>query len=144
MSDRRTFLGNAAAAAVIAKISPLRSFWFVSDGPETIHPTISDREKAGLRGSVKQCTEETIISGVQDRPEIRFSQTTEYDPDGRILSTANISKDGSKGWVTTNTYDDNGRLTKTTSGNATETGTETLYAKDRRTMASDERDSGVG
>jgi hypothetical protein len=52
MSDRRTFLGNAAAAAVIAKISPLRSFGFTSDGPETIHPTMSDREKAGLRGPV--------------------------------------------------------------------------------------------
>jgi YD repeat-containing protein len=129
MSDRRTFLGNAAAAAVIAKISPLRSFGFTSDGPETIHPTMSDREKAALHGSVKECTEETIISGIEGRPEIRSSQTTVYDPDGRILSTSLGSTDGSK-WVSTNIYDDNGRLTKTISGNATEPGTETLYAYD--------------
>ena len=138
MSDRRTFLGNAAATAIIAKISQLRSFGFTSDGPETIHPIMSDREKAGLRGSVKQCTEETINPGVQGGPEIRFSQTTEYDPDGRILSTS-VGTDGSK-WVTTNIYDDNGRLTKTISGNATDTahgaadptepGTETLYTYD--------------
>lgn len=140
MSDRRTFLGNAAAAAIIAKISPLRSFWFIADGPETIHSTISDREKAGLRGSVKQCTEETITPGVQGGAEIRFSQTTEYDPDGRILSTSRGSTDDGWKWVTTNTYDDNGRLTKTISGIAivtadgaaapTEAGTETLYAYD--------------
>ena len=99
MSERRTFLGNAAAAAVIAKISPLRSFGFTSDGQKTIHPTISDREKEGLRGSVKQFTDETIIPGVQGGPEIRFSRTVEYDPDGRILSA---SADGSK-WVSTNT-----------------------------------------
>ncbi|HEX8882850.1 MAG TPA: hypothetical protein VF749_22565, partial [Candidatus Acidoferrum sp.] len=63
-------------------------------------------------------------------PEIKFSQTTEYDLDGRILSTSSINPDGSKAWVTTNTYDDNGRLTKTVSGTATETGTGTLYAYD--------------
>ena len=51
MSDRRTFLGNAAAAAVIARISPLRSFGFTSDGPETIHSAMSDREKAVAQSS---------------------------------------------------------------------------------------------
>ena len=131
MSDRRTFLGNAAAAAIIAKISPLRSFGFTSDGPETIHPTMSDREKAGLRGPVKQYTEETIIPGVQGGPEIRFSETTEYDPDGRILSTSRGSTDGSK-WVTTKTYDADGRLDKTSSGKSGEPATESIYTYDER------------
>jgi YD repeat-containing protein len=129
MSDRRTFLENAAAAVVMTKISSLRSFGFATDGPEKIDPRVSDREKAGLRGPVKQYTEETITPGVQGDPEMRFSQTTEYDPDGRILSTSRISTDGSK-WVTTQTYDADGRMTKTISGNASEPGTETLYTYD--------------
>ena len=91
---------------------------------------MSDREKAGLRGPVKEYTEETIFPGVQGRPETRFSETMEYDPDGRILSTSRgPGTDGSK-WVSTNIYDDNGRLTKTICGLATEPGPETLYAYD--------------
>jgi hypothetical protein len=50
MSGRRTFLGNSAAAVVMTKISSLRSFGFTTEGSETINPTMSDREKAGLRG----------------------------------------------------------------------------------------------
>ena len=47
MGDRRTFLGNAAAAAVIAKISPLRSFGFTSDGPQRFIPQCLTVKKPG-------------------------------------------------------------------------------------------------
>lgn len=123
MSDRRTFLGNAAAAAVMTKFSSLRSFRFAMDGPETIDPAMSDREKAGLRGPVRY-VEETILPDGS-----KYSTTTEYGPDGKLLATRTSQPDGSE-WVTTQTYDADGRLTKTISGNASEPDTETLYAYD--------------
>jgi YD repeat-containing protein len=123
MSDRRTFLGNAAAAALMTKISSLRSFGFATDGPETIDTTMSDRGKAGLRGPVRTCIKEITY------PTGKCLTTTEYSTDGRVLTTRTTQPDG-PGWVTTHTYDADGRLTKTTSGNASGPDTETLYAYD--------------
>jgi hypothetical protein len=125
MSGRRTFLGNAAAAAVITKISSLKSFGFETEDSETINPTISDRDTAGLRGPVKTCIEET--TGPRD--DRKYSTTTEYSPDGRLLTTRNANSDGSE-WVSTHTYDVNGRLEKTVSGKIGEPGDESLYAYD--------------
>jgi hypothetical protein len=45
---------------------------------------ISDRDKAGLRGPVKICVEESIYPAKGDPPERRFATTTEYTLDGRI------------------------------------------------------------
>ena len=67
MSDRRTFLENAAAAIVMTKISSLRSFRFAMDGPEKIDPRMSDREKAGLRGPLRTYVEETILPDCASR-----------------------------------------------------------------------------
>jgi hypothetical protein len=39
MNGRRTFLGNSAAAVVMAKISSLRPFGFGTEGQETIDRT---------------------------------------------------------------------------------------------------------
>ena len=47
---------------------------------------VSDREKAGLRGPVKTCTEETTVKD-SDGTEGKFSDTTEYDASGRIIAT---------------------------------------------------------
>lgn len=124
MGSRRTFLGNAAAAAVITKISSLRSFRFATESSETIRPTISDREKAGLRGPVRTCVEETGAL-----PSSKFSTTTKYSPDGRLLTSRNANPDGS-GWVRALTYDDDGRLAKTVSGKIGEPGDESVYAYD--------------
>jgi YD repeat-containing protein len=125
MSGRRTFLGNSAAAVVMTKISSLRPFGFATEGSETINPTMFDCEKAGLRGPVKTCVEErpALPNG------IKYSTTTEYSPDGRLLTTRNTSSDGS-GWFTKQTYDADGRLTKTVSGKMGEPGDELLYAYD--------------
>ena len=122
MSGRRTFLGNAAAAAVITKISSLKSFGFKTEDSETINPTMSDREKAGLRGPVKTCIEET--TGPPDG--MKYSTTTEYSPDGRLLTTRHTGSDGTE-WTKTQSYDADGRLTKTSWGKV---GDESLYAYD--------------
>jgi YD repeat-containing protein len=122
MSGRRTFLGNAAAAAVITKILSLKSFGFATEGQETINPTKSDRDKAGLRGPVKTCIEET--NGPRD--DRKYSTTTEYSPDGRLLTTRHTGSDGTE-WTKTQSYDADGRLTKTSWGKV---GDESLYAYD--------------
>jgi YD repeat-containing protein len=133
MSGRRTFLGNAAAAVVITKISSLRSFGFATEGPETIDPTKSDREKAGLRGPVEQCIEETIIppSPSREYPETRFTSTTKYDPTGRILHVNSTLADGTKlmGYYS---YDSQGRLVKTTNDQPSGPPIETNYTYDER------------
>jgi YD repeat-containing protein len=126
MSDRRTFLGNAAAAAVIRKISSMRPFGFGTERQETIDPTISDCAKAGLRGPVKICVEET--TGPPDGRG-KYSTTTEYDPDGRLLTTRYTNSDGSE-WLTAQIYNADGRLQKITSGKVGEPGDELLYAYD--------------
>jgi YD repeat-containing protein len=125
MSGRRTFLGNAAAAAVITKISSLRSFGFETKNSATIGPTISDRDKAGFRGPVRTCLEETTTLPNSSK----YSTTTEYSPDGRLLSSRNTNSDGT-GWIKTQTYDAEGRLTKTIWGKIGEPGDESLYAYD--------------
>lgn len=72
-------------------------------------PTVSDREKAGLRGSVEECTVETITPpGPTSRPW-RLVTTTKYYPDGRIYQFGYINNDGSKG-VESLTYDTKGHL----------------------------------
>jgi hypothetical protein len=125
MSGRRTFLGKSAAAVVMTKISSLRSLGFAAEGSETIHPTMSDREKAELRGPVKTCVEERTALPDGNR----YSTTTEYRPDGGLLTSHGVNSDGSE-WVSTQTYDADGRLTKTISGKMGEPGNEVLYAYD--------------
>lgn len=85
---------------------------------------MSDREKAGLRGPVRTCVEETIVSDGS-----KYLTTTEYSSDGRLLALRNTYSDGSE-WVTTQTYDADGHLAKTISGKMGEPNAETLYAYD--------------
>jgi len=84
---------------------------------------MSDREKAGLRGPVKTCLEETIY------PTGKYMNTMEYGTDGRVLTIRTTQEDGSE-WVSTNLYDTNGHLVKTVSGKLGELGTEMRYDYD--------------
>jgi hypothetical protein len=69
----------------------------------------SDRERDGLRGPVRSCTEErTFDFG-------KAVTTTEYDPDGRILSQRTVNADGSES-VHTKSYDTEGRLLRSSWG----------------------------
>jgi YD repeat-containing protein len=126
MSDRRTFLGNAAAAVVMAKIPSLTSFGFATDGPKTIGATMSDREKAGLRGLVRTYVEGTILPDGSKHP---ITTECEYSPDGKFLATRTSQSDGSE-WVTTQTYDADGRLVKIIWGKIGEPNHEVLYRYD--------------
>jgi YD repeat-containing protein len=82
---------------------------------------MSDRDKAGLRGPVKACADEIIPADGR-----KYSTTTEYGPDGRLLVMRGTSLDGSE-WVTTQTYDAEGRLIKMVSHQADEPSTESLF-----------------
>jgi YD repeat-containing protein len=85
---------------------------------------MSDREKAELRGPVKTCVEETILPDGS-----KSLTTTEYSPDGRLLTFRTTNSDGSE-WVTAQTYDADGHLAKTISGKMGEPNAETLYGYD--------------
>jgi len=60
---------------------------------------MSDREKAGLHGPVRTCVEETILP--DGKPHLA---TTEYDPDGRLLTFRFTNSEGT-GWGTAKIYD---------------------------------------
>ena len=52
---------------------------------------MSDREKAGLRGPVQQCTEGTLFLQLRIFPLATYFTTTKYNPeDGRILQVHNL------------------------------------------------------
>jgi hypothetical protein len=84
---------------------------------------MTDREKAGLRGPVKTCVEEIV------NPTGAISLAFEYAADGRLLICRQTNPDGSE-WLTTNTYDADGRLTKTVWGKSGDPSTVWLYTYD--------------
>jgi YD repeat-containing protein len=95
--------------------------------------SMSDRDKAGLRGPVKTVLNEQPFSGA-DGQQFLTSTTTEYAPDGRILELRIGNSDGSI-WVTNYTYYADGRLLKTVSGkvgSAADSQTTYLYDDARR------------
>jgi YD repeat-containing protein len=85
---------------------------------------MSDREKAGLHGPVRMCTEETVLPDGKS-----YFTTREYSPDGRAISARSSNSDGTE-WIVTSTYDPHGRLIKTVSGNSQEHGLESVYTHD--------------
>jgi len=121
---RRNFLSGLASLPLFRPIFRLVCGDKVFDGLHA-QTHITDREEAGLRGSVKTCVEETTY------PTERFLTTTEYGLDGRLLTTRTSYGDGSE-WVTTKTYDADGRLGKTSSGKSGEPATESVYTYDER------------
>lgn len=76
---------------------------------------MSDREKAGLRGPVKTCVEETVYPASEYSGALSHIRTTEYDRDGRELSTRSRSQDGGE-WITGHVFDAAGRLVREFSG----------------------------
>ena len=85
---------------------------------------MSDRERAGLRGPVRTCIEE---STAHDGNSVLT--TTEYGLEGN-LPTNRFGDPVGAAWFTVHTYDDRGRLTKITSGKLGEIANEMLYAYD--------------
>ena len=99
-----------------------------SDGER---PTMSDRERAGLRGPVEQCTEETITPSGSNYPAMRYGSTTKYDPTGRILHISYTHADGSKS-MGSHIYDTQGHLLKAIWGRPSGPASETNYTYDEK------------
>ena len=76
---------------------------------------MSDREKAGLRGPVAECTEERITPAVENYPESKYVSINKYDEQGRIVQMSIINTSGSttQEFSTQFIYDPQGRLQKT-------------------------------
>jgi YD repeat-containing protein len=113
--DRRQLLLGMTALALSRNFSP---HFLLS--PQNAEPTaqpknLSDRERDGLRGPVKTCVGGTT--------------TTEYDPDGRMLSTHAVEPDGRE-WGSTQTYDSAGRLLRISSRNWDGSSTVQIYSYD--------------
>jgi hypothetical protein len=80
------------------------------------YPMSRDRAHQDLRGPVKSCKEETTFPAVPDvRPELRSEYTTEFDREGREISTRMLQSDGSS-WITRSAYSTSGQLLKVVSG----------------------------
>lgn len=89
---------------------------------------MSDREKSGLRGSVR----EVIVSQTMSLPngDQTFTTTTKYSPDGRTTEERMANPDAS-GWVTTYAYHPDGRLLKSVTEHSESTSrSETMYLYD--------------
>lgn len=103
--------------------------------PTTINanktPGISDLEKAGLRGPVRECTQESTTPGFAGHPETKYSNTAEYDTEGRVIKTVVFGQDGNK-WISSRIYDEHGQLMKTSSGQADAPMNETIYHYDEK------------
>jgi YD repeat-containing protein len=90
---------------------------------------MSDREKSGLRGPVKTVVDEQTFSDAEGQ-QMLTTITTEYAPDGRMLETRTRNPNGSE-WLTSYSYDSDGRLLKTASGKPRSVpGSETTYSYD--------------
>ena len=122
------FVLVVAAQALFPSNETLRS-QDVTPMPEKKPLKKSAREKAELRGLVRQVTEERTTPAAPGHPEIKFSTTTEYDREGRILSTSHINSDNSQ-WTSTAQYDAQGRLLTTSSGQPGEPLVVTVYHYD--------------
>jgi hypothetical protein len=93
-----------------------------------------DRDRLGIRGPVKSCTEETTHPGVTDNqgktyPEVRVAVTTEYDSDSQVLAMRNRNPGGES--VSYFEYDASGRPLKVASGVEGKALTETSYSYDQ-------------
>lgn len=91
--------------------------------PAGTGPILSDREKAGLRGPVEDCTVETMTPSGPGSSAWRMVITTKYGPDGRTYQQDYEDSDGSKG-VESLTYDSEGHLLRAawdTPGGTTDT-----------------------
>jgi len=96
--------------------------------------SMSDREKAVLRGPVELYTEEHTFPAFDNIHARTYSITTKFSLEGRILQSTNIngSDAGSQKFSTTYTYDSAGRLLKKTSAGPGSPATEIKYSYDEK------------
>ncbi len=120
---------NLISIVILFTLAPLL---VLGQNPDSKEPP-SDRARSGLRGPVKICVEETTypavtVSNGTQVPERTMRAETEYDREGRLVSTRNRNSDGSV-WAVRNTYA-SGKLLKTTTGKEGAPPEVTTYAYD--------------
>jgi YD repeat-containing protein len=102
----------------------------ISTGEKSL---MSDREKAGLRGPVQQCTEERTTLAFENFPGTSYVSINKYSSEGRILqSAAGNSVESAQEFSTTYTYDSTGRLLKKTTTNSASPVSESKYNYDEK------------
>jgi YD repeat-containing protein len=106
----------------------------VTNNPSTGESTsMSDREKAGLRGPVQQCTEERTTSAFENFPGTSYVSINKYSPEGKLLQTSiGNSVESAQESSITYTYDSAGRLLKKTTTNAESSVSESNYQYDQK------------
>jgi YD repeat-containing protein len=95
--------------------------------------SMSDREKAGLRGPVQQCTEERTTPAFDNFPGTSYVSISKYSPEGKLLqSSTGNSVESAQESSTTYTYDSAGRLLKKTTTNSGSPVSESNYQYDQK------------
>jgi YD repeat-containing protein len=95
--------------------------------------SMSDREKAGLRVPVQQCTEERTTPAFENFPGTSYVSINKYSPEGKLLQTSiGNSVESAQESSITYTYDSAGRLLKKTTTNAASPVSETKYNYDEK------------
>lgn len=125
----------AILVALVLLLITERVTWPQVTSSERAAP-ISERQKRGLRGPVKSCTQENTYRGAIDAegkeyPEVHSEYTTEYDVDGHVLSTRSRSSDGAY-FVVHYKYDDSGRLLNLGQGTEGQALIQTSYSYDQQ------------
>jgi YD repeat-containing protein len=97
------------------------------------NPSMSDREKAGLRGPVQQCTEERTTPVFENFPGTSYVSINKYSPEGKLLqsSTGNSVESAQESSITY-TYVSAGRLLKKTTTNSGSPVSESNYQYDQK------------
>jgi YD repeat-containing protein len=134
----------------IAVLSMLRSFTLIADDLPRLashqsdaavtnkitsgeKSVMSDREKAGLRGPVQQCTEERTTPAFENFPATSYVSINKYSPDGRLLQLATGNSVASaQEFSITYTYDAAGRLLEKTTASAASPASESNYQYDQK------------
>jgi YD repeat-containing protein len=95
--------------------------------------SMSDREKAGLRGPVQQCTEERTTPAFENFPGTSYVSINKYSPEGKLLQTSiGNSVESAQESSITYTYDSAGRLLKKTTTNSGSPVSESNYQYDQK------------
>jgi YD repeat-containing protein len=95
--------------------------------------SMSDREKAGLRGPVLQCIEERTTPAFENFPGTSYVSINKYSPEGKLLQTSiGNSVESAQESAIIYTYDSAGRLLKKTTTNSGSPVSESNYQYDQK------------
>jgi len=94
---------NLFGVMILFALAPMLGLGQSPDNRTSPKEAASDRSRAGLRGPVKICVQESTYPAVtasdgRQFPERTMRIETEYDQEGRLVSTRTGNSDGPCGW----------------------------------------------